>query len=168
VTEPEPVIRRARVEDAEAYARVIAEVAGEDEFILTEPPVDVEALAERVAGRVAAGGPDALFVVEAAGEIVGNLGLHAHEAGVVTLGMALLPAVRGHGLGRRLLDAGLAHARTREWHKVHLEVFPTNERAVALYRGAGFELEGCLREHYRRRDGTLRDVLVLGLRLPQR
>jgi RimJ/RimL family protein N-acetyltransferase len=166
VTEREPSVRRARPGDEDGFARVIELVAGEGDYILTEPPVDVRTFAKRVRALVEAGGPDVLWVVEGIdGEILGNLGLHPRDAGLVTLGMALLPEARGLGLGRRLLDAGVGHARTRGWHKVHLEVFPTNEAAIRLYRSAGFEVEGRLREHYRRRDGRLADILVLGLRL---
>ena len=39
-------------------------------------------------------------------------------------------------------------------HKISLEVWTDNARAIALYAAAGFEVEGLRRDHYRRRDGT--------------
>jgi RimJ/RimL family protein N-acetyltransferase len=50
-------------------------------------------------------------------------------------------------------------------HKLSLEVFPSNEAAIALYRKFGFVEEGRLRSHYRRQSGELWDVLVMGLLL---
>ena len=46
-------------------------------------------------------------------------------------------------------------------HKVELEVWPDNARAIALYLSAGFEIEGFRRDHYRRRDGTLRSAVLM-------
>ena len=55
------------------------------------------------------------------------------------------------------------HARSVGAHKVELEVWPDNVRAIGLYESAGFEVEGLKRNHYRRRDGSLRSALVMGL-----
>jgi putative acetyltransferase len=46
-------------------------------------------------------------------------------------------------------------------HKVELEVFPDNGPALALYRSLGFEQEGVRRDHYRRRDGSLRSAVIM-------
>ncbi|MHB8693226.1 MAG: GNAT family N-acetyltransferase, partial [Solirubrobacteraceae bacterium] len=59
----------------------------------------------------------------------------------------------------------IAHGRAVGAHKLTLEVWPDNGRAIALYAKAGFEVEGLLRDHYRRRDGSLRSALIMGLRL---
>ena len=50
-------------------------------------------------------------------------------------------------------------------HKVALEVWPHNHAALRLYQRAGFETEGRLRRHYRRRNGELWDTIVMGLAL---
>lgn len=59
-----------------------------------------------------------------------------------TLGMGLLPAWRGRGLGARLLEAVLEGAAGLGITRVELEVFETNERAIALYERNGFVHEG--------------------------
>ena len=64
--------------------------------------------------------------------------------------MSLLAEVRGRGCGRALLQAAIDHARGAQVHKVELEVWPDNERAIALYERFGFEVEGIRRDHYRR------------------
>ena len=88
----------------------------------------------------------------------------AHEtatSGVPSVGMAILPEARGRGGGRSLLAAILDHARASDAHKVELDVWPDNARAIALYASAGFEVEGLRRNHYRRRDGSLRSALLM-------
>lgn len=52
--------------------------------------------------------------------------------------MALLPAWRGQGLGRRLLERALAFARGRGCVRIELDTASSLKEAIALYRRAGF------------------------------
>lgn len=154
-------VRVATGADVDPMARVIAAVA-EEGSIGTEPPVDVQASAQRFRETVDSDGPGAMWVLDDDGQVVGMAGVHGGgPTGVLSFGMALLPAARGRGGGRALLDAILDHARARSAHKVELEVWPDNARAIALYARAGFEVEGVRRDHYRRRDGSLRSTLLM-------
>ena len=157
-------VREASSEDAEAMARVMAAVA-EEGLIATEPPVDIVARAKRFREAMEGERPAALWVLEDDGEVLGNAGAQESVPGVLSVGMAILPEARGRGGGRALLDAILEHAQSRRAHKVELEVWPDNARAVALYASAGFEVEGLRRDHYRRRDGSLRSALLMARRL---
>ena len=56
------------------------------------------------------------------------------------------------------------HARSCGAHKISLEVWADNARAISLYAAAGFEVEGLRRDHYRRRDGRLRSTLIMAWR----
>ena len=78
------------------------------------------------------------------------------------LGMGVIPGYRGRGLGRRLIDASLAHAATRGLLRVELEVFASNEAAIGLYRKVGFVEEGRKR-CARRIEGVCDDLIVMGL-----
>jgi GNAT superfamily N-acetyltransferase len=51
----------------------------------------------------------------------------------------LEPGARGHGLGRRLRDAALEHARAHGYGHLELETFSELRTAAHLYRSAGFE-----------------------------
>jgi RimJ/RimL family protein N-acetyltransferase len=62
-----------------------------------------------------------------------------------------------------LLEDGLRWSKESSCHKVILEVWPHNERALDLYRSAGFVQEGHLQRHYRRKNGELWDAVVMGL-----
>lgn len=154
------LVRKAKIEDVEAMALIMAAVA-EEGLIATEPPVDIEARARRFRAALEAEGLGASWVLEDAGHIVGNAGVHERAPGVLYLGMAILPDARGRGGGRAFLEAILEHAHACGAHKVELEVWVDNARAIALYASAGFEVEGLRRNHYRRRDGDLRSALLM-------
>ena len=93
--------------------------------------------------------------------MVGHADVHEASSGVFSLGIAILPEARGLGGGRALLEAIVQHGRACGAHKLELEVWSDNARAIALYVSAGFEVEGLRRDHYRRRDGSLRSALLM-------
>ena len=159
------IVRRAGEEDAEAFAAVVAAVAEENRWIGTQPPVDVAAFAARVRGLMDAG--DLFWVLVDGERIVGTLGLHdTRAAGVSSLGMCILAGSRGAGGGRLLMEAVMEHVRAAaHLHKLELEVWPDNDRAIALYESYGFKVEGLRRDHYRRNDGSLRSSLMMALLL---
>jgi ribosomal protein S18 acetylase RimI-like enzyme len=154
------LVRPAKTEDVEAMASIIGTVAQEG-MIGPEPPVDLAVWAERYRDTIAAEGADAAWVLDDGGRVVGNATVHERTVGVLHLAMAILPEARGRGGGRRLLDTIAEHARDRGAHKLHLEAWVENARAIALYATNGFEVEGVRRHHYRRRDGRLRSTLLM-------
>jgi RimJ/RimL family protein N-acetyltransferase len=157
-------VRSATRDDAVAIAEIVAEVAGEG-TLGVEPPVDVGARAERYVERIEAGAPEAFWVLEDGGRVVGNADWHQTTRGVLQLAMVILPGARGRGGGKALLQAALDHALTSGAHKVDLEVWTDNARAIALYASFGFQVEGVRRDHYRRRDGSLRSTIVMAKHL---
>ncbi len=66
------------------------------------------------------------------------------------MNIAVSPARRGQGLGRRLLDALLGRLRELEAQRVTLEVRPDNVAAVRLYESAGLESVGVRPGYYGR------------------
>jgi putative acetyltransferase len=155
------IVRRARHEDLEASANAVAAVAEED-FLGAQPPVDIEDRVERFRELIERGDPTGLWVLEDEhGQVVGHAAVQESVPGVLSLGMAILPRARGRGGGRALVSAVQAHARSCSAHKISLEVWTDNARAIALYAATGFEVEGLRRDHYRRRDGRLRSTLLM-------
>ena len=162
------VVREATVDDIPGIVQTIVEVAPEG-VLGVEPPVDVEVRSERHRKTLEAPGMGGAWVLEENDEQVGHLFLlESGPPGLLSIGMVLLPRARGRGGGRMLIDRAVAHARAAGAHKIELEVWPDNGRAVALYASSGFEVEGLKRDHYRRKDGSLRSALVMGLRLQDR
>ena len=154
-------VRRATAADAEALVGVLATVAEENRWIGTEAGFDVAERTARERRWIEEGG--ARWVLEDDdGAVIGNLGVHpTHARGVLSLGMAIVAPARGRGGGRMLMDTALRHLATTDAHKVELEVWPDNGRAISLYADYGFEVEGLRRDHYRRRDGSLRSSLIM-------
>ena len=138
-------------------------VAAEEGLVATEPPIDVGARVARLREEMEGDNDAGHWVLEDDdGRVVGIA--EAHEttvAGALSLGIALLPGARGRGHGRALVDAVLVHSIGTGAHKVELEVWPDNLRAIGLYESAGFTVEGLRRDHYRRRDGTLRSAVLM-------
>ena len=99
------------------------------------------------------------------GAVVVLLGIELSSYGVADFGMMVDPDRRGEGIGSMLLAAAVDWARSAGSHKLALQVWPHNEAAIALYRKFGFQQEGLLRGHYRRRNSELWDALVMGLLL---
>ena len=158
-------IRPETEDDVDGVLDVLEAVAAEGRWIGTEVPFDREARAQRTREKLSHPDVFAGFVADAGGRVVGSIGLDLFPYGVVDLGMALLDGYRGQGAGTRLLERGIEWARQAGAHKMTLQVWPHNERAIALYEKLGFAHEGRLRRHYRRQSGECWDALVMGLLL---
>jgi ribosomal-protein-alanine N-acetyltransferase len=74
------------------------------------------------------------------------------------------PQLRRRGIGRMLLQHGLAQAWERGARMVSLEVRPSNEPALAFYRACGFTLVGARRGYY---PETGEDALVMQMDLTE-
>jgi [ribosomal protein S18]-alanine N-acetyltransferase len=107
-------------------------------------------------------GDTIVLVASVAGEVQGAaLGLLQVDDGHV-IDLAVAPRMRRRGVGRRLLSALTAELRSRGARGITLEVRAGNLGALALYRGAGFVVEGRRLRYYP--DGE--DALLLWQREP--
>lgn len=86
----------------------------------------------------------------------------ANEAHLLNL--CVRPDLHGMGLGRHLLWHALERARDAGVKTMFLEVRPSNEIALSLYRSEGFVEVGYRRSYYRGVNGR-EDALVLALEL---
>ena len=62
--------------------------------------------------------------------------------------IVVAPDARRRGLGKRLLEALLAHAHETNSESVFLEVRESNAAARALYDWAGFQIAGIRKSYY--------------------
>jgi ribosomal-protein-alanine N-acetyltransferase len=91
---------------------------------------------------------DAVVVVEEpGGEVVGysicwTVGEESH-----LLNIAVRPDARGRGIGRALLKECLRRAARAGARRIFLEVRPSNQQAIRIYRREGFRFVG-IREGY--------------------
>jgi len=101
--------------------------------------------------------PHVFARAESAGFAMGR----AVAAEVEVLTLAVDPAARRQGVGRRLVEAILDEARARGAARAFLEVVPGNLAAVCLYKGLGFTLCGRRPGYYHQPDGPRLDADVM-------
>ena len=166
-------VREAREGDAAALLRLKQQVFAEtDNLLQTLQDYDFDAEEERYLVRRYRYLDNSALLVAAEGRTLhGFLSLQGgalqRNRHVVQLGIAVRRAVWGRGIGRALMEGGLAWARaTPGVGRVSLLVYADNERAIRLYEDCGFVREGVLRgEVYLERTGTYMDLVAMGLLL---
>jgi ribosomal protein S18 acetylase RimI-like enzyme len=137
MTESEIEVRRAGLEDAPEIARLLHDFNAEFE----EPSPGVGALTEYSRRLLEAGemtvllageGPDGIALVRFRPSVwTGEPEAHLQELYVV-------PALRGRGIGRALLEATIAAARAAGATGIDLNTGETDTAARALYESTGF------------------------------
>jgi putative acetyltransferase len=158
-------IRRATPKDAAAYARLMShpEIFPN---LMQLPYNDEEQWRARLTETCAPGKPDLPLVAELHGEVVGNSGLHPagpalRRRHVMTLGICVAAESQGRGVGSALMGAMLDFADN--WAaalRLELTVYTDNDRAIALYRKFGFEIEGTFKG-YVMRNGQFTDAYAM-------
>ena len=108
---------------------------------------------------------DHILVAVVDGEVVGVIGLHTLSRPRVNhraeIGMMVRDDWQGKGVGTAIMRAAIDLAdKWLNLTRLELTVFTDNERAIALYRKFGFEIEGTLRK-YAFRDGEFVDVYAM-------
>ncbi len=92
----------------------------------------------------------------------GVLSIAAGEAHI--LNVCVDRAYRSRGYGEQLLDEMLYRARAAQVRQIFLEVRPSNQRAIALYRKKGFH-QVANRPAYYQAHGGREDAAVLAKKL---
>ena len=103
---------------------------------------------------------DGIRVVGTTAIVRDPLGWSPH---VAELRLLVSPGMRGHGLGRILLDGTIALATERGATKLIARMTPDQRGAIALFEESGFRGEAMLRDHVRDRDGAVFDLAILSL-----
>jgi len=156
------VVRRAEPGDAEAiHATFLGPRAIAGTLQLPYPSV------ESWRKRITEFAPhDYLLVATVAGEVVGNLGLHAASKSprrrhVGALGMAVRDDRQRRGVGTALMRAGIELADGwLNYQRLELTVYTDNLAALQLYRKFDFAIEGTCRA-YAFRDGHFVDAYAM-------
>jgi RimJ/RimL family protein N-acetyltransferase len=152
-------------EDLSTALDIYADVAAEGVWIGAEAPVDRAARMAMWADAFLGDGGSVMFLVDPGDGIAGAAVLHRQGAcgsGLYELGMWIGKEHRGRRAGSALVEACIKWAEQQGAHKITLQVWPHNEPARALYRKYGFEEEGYLNRHWRRKSGEIWDSIVMG------
>jgi ribosomal protein S18 acetylase RimI-like enzyme len=153
-------------EHADSFRECLDTVAREGRYLalLAAPPM--ESVRGFVSENVDRGVPQ--VVALASGQVVGWCDILPGWPDALrhrgSVGMGVLPAHRGRGLGEALLRACLQRAAQAGITRVELEAREDNARALALYRRVGFRTEG-VRVRGMRVDGEYVDTIAMALLL---
>jgi RimJ/RimL family protein N-acetyltransferase len=165
----EPTIRLATPADAVATAaymhKLRAEVKdGRLDTIPWRPPPSDEQQREYLQ-KMAAGAHSCVVIALEAETIAGMLSINGSDLPfdrhAATLGISVAPHWRGRGLGRKLMQAGIAEAR--RWPgfcRIELNCATWNTRGLALYESLGFVREGVKRKAVNMRGAPEDEVLM--------
>ena len=158
-------IRKSSTQDAAAMARIMGDPAVYP-GLMQMPYTDEETWRGRLAENAQSGKTDLLLVAEVGGEVVGSAGLHPvgpalRRRHALMLGISVLPAAQGRGVGSALMAALCDYAdRWAGALRLELTVYCDNAVAIHLYRKFGFEIEGTFKG-YAMRDGRFVDAYAM-------
>ena len=168
----EVLVRNAVASDARALRETMRRAHAQSDYLLSYPDeqsVDDEQEArsleemERSCNEV-----ELVAIID--GRIVGSAGLTAvrsrrkvaHRA---RFGISILKEYWGMGIGRVLMETSIDCARQAGYSQLELEVVADNERAVSLYRRAGFEEYGRNPRGYRSAASGYQELVHMRLEL---
>ena len=86
------------------------------------------------------------------------MGAVSDQADIITI--AVLPELRGRGIGKRLVARAEQEAAALGADLIFLEVAEDNDHAIALYKGAGYQPIGKRKNYYRRAAGRVSAVTM--------
>ena len=104
------------------------------------------------------------LVLDVGGAVTGYGIMSVAAAEAHLLNLCIHPNAQHMGYGRRLLNALLSKAADAGADKVFLEVRPSNEVALRLYRSVGFEQIGIRPAYYQAEQGR-EDAVILAVAL---
>jgi hypothetical protein len=168
----ELLVRNAVASDTRVLRDTMRRAHAETDYLLSYPDeqsIDDEQAArsleetERSCNEV-----ELVAVVD--GRIVGSAGVSAvrsrrkvaHRA---HFGISILKECWGMGIGRVLMEASIDCARQAGYTQLELEVVADNERALSLYRRAGFEEYGRNPRGYRSAAAGYQELVHMRLEL---
>lgn len=168
----ELLVRNAVASDARALRDVMQRTHSETDYLLSYPDeqsVDDEQEARSLAETERSDNEVELVAV-LGGRIVGSAGITAvggrrkvvHRA---RFGISILKEYWGMGIGRMMMEASIDCARRAGYAQLELEVVVGNERAVSLYRCAGFEEYGRNPRGYRSAVAGYQELVHMRLEL---
>ena len=156
-------VRRASPRDAAAALDLWRAVIAEGRWVRSDDVAQPVRAWRRRFRR--SGGDDGVELVASVdGAVVGHLGAtrerHPAARHVATLAVVVSEERRGEGIGTALLAEAIRWARGAGVEKLVLSVYPSNRRAIALYRRFGFREEGRLSRQSRKPYGYEDELLM--------
>ena len=168
----ELLVRNAVASDARALRDIMQRTHAETDYLLSYPDeqsADDEQEARSLVETERSGNEVELVAI-LDGRIVGSAGITAvggrrkvvHRA---RFGISVLKDYWGMGIGRVFMESCIDCARRAGYTQLELEVVADNERALSLYRRAGFEEYGRNPRGYRSTTAGYQELVHMRLEL---
>ncbi|KON89913.1 GCN5 family acetyltransferase [Sporosarcina globispora] len=140
------IIRHIKPADAQALADLITQVENESEYMLFEPG-ERQTTAEAQRKRIEAiEKGSTIIIAEKDNQLIGFVmaigGAARRNKHSAYLVAGILSGHRGQGIGTKLFEELDRWAREHNIHRLELTVVIRNQAGVALYKKAGFQVEG--------------------------
>ena len=168
----ELLVRNAVASDARALRETMRRTHSETDYLLSYPDEQGsdEEREARLLEEAERCGNQVELVAIVDGRIVGSAGVEAvgsrrkvaHRA---RFGISILKEYWGMGIGRVLMESCIDCARRAGYAQLELDVVADNERAMSLYRRAGFEEYGRNPRGYRSASAGYQELLHMRLEL---
>lgn len=165
------LLRNARGEDAQAEIAHIEQMTLETDFLTWLPgeysrQFKAADEAEWLKSTVTDEDMLYLFAFTTDGELVGNCSVSygTNKARLRHLGdiaVSISKAYWGLGLGRHMMEICMDWAKGRQIEVIELLVETENIRALRLYLGLGFKINGLLPRHWKNARGEYQDVYAM-------
>lgn len=146
------IIREISIKDVEDFMKLLSKIYDESDYTLYNPgefTPSVSSVSDYLE-RIITSPRNTIYVAEQDDQLVGSalvtteeLERTKHEA-VITLGVSQL--YQKHGVGLALINAVEAWAINHDIKRLEASIVPENDRAVELFKGAGFNIEGELKD----------------------
>lgn len=171
MTQTQWTVREAVAEDAESYNAFIRKIADEPNNGVLFHAGEFTATVEDTRKRLTSSEPNMIrtvFVaVDAHNTVIGETSVGSRDRLAtrhsVGLGITVDANYRGQGIGKALIQAAVDWATSHPAiHRLELEVFTDNIRAISLYLKMGFIIEGTKYKAYRKH-GKFKDSYMMAM-----
>jgi RimJ/RimL family protein N-acetyltransferase len=161
------IIRQITPSDAQSLADLITQVENESDYMLFEPgerQTSAEAQLKRI-GTIQKEDHSTIIVAEQNNRLIGFVmaigGAAKRNRHSVYLVAGILIEQRGRGIGTKLFEELDRWAREHHIHRLELTTVIQNQAGVALYKKAGFQIEGT-KKHSLMINGEFVDEYYMG------
>lgn len=146
--------------DAEGLLALVNEIIAEGNTLPWDSLFDQDSLAAMVAAQTAV-----ICAKNQEGLVIGFYILHPNHIGrlahIANASYGITGALRGRGLGRRLVEDSLDRAKAHQFKAMQFNaVVADNLGAIKLYDKLGFQRIGLVKDGFRLKDDSYQDIIL--------
>lgn len=146
------LIREISIQDVDAFIKLLSSIYDDAKYLVYNPGEYIPSQSTEISNieHFITSPTNTIFVAESNNELVGyatvqteSLARARHE---VQFTMGVVRYFRDKGLGQALINAVEAWCLNRHIRRIEVSVVPENTVAVTLFKNAGYQIEGELRD----------------------